>query len=429
MFRRLHIQLTVICTLITGIIMIAMTCFCLYVSEDGLTTNEYGTFLTSINAIYSHLESDINLTTEWLAQTENNGKITLYIEDNGIPIKNANQTSDNSINQLIKVAKTIAAKDYNFDISDTLTSKIVTKQIEFKFKDNKNNEYYASAAYIPKQGGGLGVLAIYSLEQYRNAIIFQRLLFGAIIIAAIIFLGLFSYFFTQRVLKPIEKNRRKQVEFIASASHELRSPLTVITSSMSAMKKADSIKAERFEEIIASEIKRMSRLINDMLSLASVDNHSWTIQLENIDLDLLLINTYEAFQPIAAIKGINLNIDLPVDLLTNCKCDKQRLKQVLTILLDNALSYTKIGGSVTLTIRQKPHKLEIHVIDTGIGISDKDKEYIFDRFYRVDSAHKSKEHFGLGLCIAYEIMKLHKGLLTVIDTPGGGTTFVITLNI
>ncbi|HEY5584089.1 MAG TPA: HAMP domain-containing sensor histidine kinase [Ruminiclostridium sp.] len=429
MFRKLHIQLTVICTLITGIIMIVMTCFCLYISEDGLTTNEYGTFLTSINAIYSHLESDINITTEWLAQTENNGKITVYIEDNGIPIKNVNQTSNNTIIKLIKEAKTIAAHDYKIDISDSLTSKIVTKQIDFKFRDHENEEYYASAAYIPKKGGGLGVLAIYSLEQYRNVILSQRLLFGGIIIAAIIILGLFSYFFTQRVLRPIEKNRKKQVEFIASASHELRSPLTVITSSISAMKKADSIKAERFEEIIASEIKRMSRLINDMLSLASVDNHSWTINLENIDLDLLLLNTYEAFQPLATMKGINLNIDLPDDVLTNCKCDKQRLEQVLTILIDNALSYTEMGGSVTLTFRQKPHNLEIHVIDTGIGISDTDKEHIFDRFYRVDSAHKSKEHFGLGLCIAYEIIKLHKGLLTVSETPGGGTTFVITLNI
>lgn len=409
--------------------MVIMTCFNLYVSEKGLSQNEYGYFLTSVNAIYSHLKTQTNITTQWFAQTENNGQFTLYIEDKGVPIKNGNQTVDEGRTQLIRGAKAFAAAHYNIDISDINTAKVISKQTEFIYYDNTKVKYYVSAAYIPKTNGSLGILAIYSLEQYRNNILRQRLLFAGIDILVLIFLGIFSCFFMKVVLKPIKENRKKQVEFVAAASHELRSPLSVIKSSMSAMKKSSQEQSLRFEEIIDTEINRMSRLVNDMLSLASADSNTWSLQLDNIEIDSLLLNVYEAFQPIAAKKNIRLNINLPNEVLIVCKCDRQRLEQVLTILIDNALSYTNSGGKVTLSIREKLQKLKIYVIDTGIGISENDKKHIFDRFYRADSAHKSKEHFGLGLCIAYEIIKLHNGSLTVSDTPGGGTTFVITLNI
>ena len=195
---------------------------------------------------------------------------------------------------------------------------------------------------------------------------------------------------------------------------------------MSAIKKADIYQRARFEEIIDAELKRMTRLVSDMLSIASADSNTWSLNMENADLDTLLLNTYEAFQPIAAEKNIHLSISLP-DTLATCKCDKQRIEQVLSILIDNALCYTQSNGKVDLSIKQKPHGLEIHVADTGIGISDEDKSRIFDRFYRADIAHKNKEHFGLGLCIAYEIVKMHKGTLLVKDTISGGATFIISL--
>jgi signal transduction histidine kinase len=428
MLNKLHIRLTVLCTLITGIIMIVMSLFCLYIAESGLTKNEYGRFLTSINVIYSYLKSQTNLTTGWLAQTENNGQLMLYIEDNEIPLRYGSENTTSGRRQLINEVKA-AASERNMNLSDAGEAKLVPKQLEFSFRARDNKDYYVSAAYIPKDGGSLGVLAIYSLENYRVEIARQRLLFAGVDIAAIILLGFFAYFFTKRTLRPIEQNRKKQVEFIAAASHELRSPLTVITSSMSAMRKAQPAQAKRFGEIIDSEISRMSRLVNDMLSLASADNQSWSLQLQPADMDLLMLNAYEAFQPLAVDKNIQLSLSLPNESLPRCKCDPQRMEQVLTILIDNALSYTPGGGQVRLFVQHSSHRLEIHVIDNGIGITDQDKEHIFDRFYRVDKSHHSKEHFGLGLCIAYEIVKLHKGTLTVSDTPGGGATFVITLNV
>lgn len=405
-----------------------MTCGLLYISESSLSKNEYWNFISSVNAIHSYLKAQTNITTEWLAQTENNGQLILYIEDNGEPIKYGNQIPDEKRKQLIKKVDTTSENEYQLNIHDVDTSKVVSKQIEFTIFAN-NTEYYASAAFIPKAEGFLGVISIYSLERYHRNIYIQRLIYLGIDASAIIFLWFFSYFFTKRIIRPVEESRKKQVEFIALASHELRSPLTVITSSMSAMKKADETQSERFENIINSEVKRMSRLINDMLSLASADNSSWSLQMENTDMDTLLLDTFEAFQPIAMKKNIHLSFSFPDEPLPTCKCDKQRVEQVLSILIDNALSYTKNGGKVNLSVKRKLHKLEIYVADNGIGISDENKKHIFHRFYRVDSSHKSKDHFGLGLCIANEIVKLHKGTLTVSDTSGGGATFTITLNI
>jgi len=424
MYKKLHFQLTLLSTLITGIIVIGMTCALLYISENSLSKNEYFNFISSMSAVQAHLKLETNLSTEWLAQTENNHQIILYIEDNGIPI-HYNQGMETDRKKLINQAKDFAINNYDLNISNTNTSKVVSKQAEFKFTDQKS-DYFASVSFIPKSNGFIGVIALYSLDRFYNDIFIQRFIYSGIGCITLIALYFFSYFFTKHFIKPVEQSQKKQAEFIASASHELRSPLTVITSSMSAIKKADIYQRARFEEIIDAELKRMTRLVSDMLSIASADSNTWSLNMENADLDTLLLNTYEAFQPIAAEKNIHLSISLP-DTLATCKCDKQRIEQVLSILIDNALCYTQSNGKVDLSIKQKPHGLEIHVADTGIGISDEDKSRIFDRFYRADIAHKNKEHFGLGLCIAYEIVKMHKGTLLVKDTISGGATFIISL--
>jgi len=425
MFKKLHFQLTLISTLITGFIVVVMTCLCLTISEHSLYQSQYLDFVNRITAIQVYLQTQTSLSTEWLAQTENNGQIILYIEDNGNPIEYQNQDTDSTRNKLIQKAKLTAQKSYQLNISDLSTSKVVLKHAEFTIQYGNLN-YFASAAYIPKGNGTLGVIAVYSLQGFRKNVLIQRFIYVGLDFLAIIALWLFSLFFTRHFIKPVEQSRKHQMEFIASASHELRSPLTVISSSLSAMKKADSTQTNRFEEIIDTEVKRMTRLVGDMLSLANVDNHSWRMQMENTDVLTLLLNIYEAYEPVAREKGIQLTVS-PPDEPFGCVCDRQRMEQVLSILLDNAISYTPSGGKVGLSALQTERGAEITVADNGIGISDENKKRIFDRFYRVDSAHKSKDHFGLGLCIAYEIIKLHKGELSVIDTPGGGSTFRIIL--
>lgn len=144
-------------------------------------------------------------------------------------------------------------------------------------------------------------------------------------------------------------------------------------------------------------------------------------------LDTLILSACEKFEPLALRKNISLDFALPDSLSAPYACDRERIEQVLWILLDNALSYTPENGRVCLTLTETSDWLCIRVEDNGPGIPDSEKEAIFDRFYRCDRSHKDKEHFGLGLSIAREIVRMHKGKIWAEDTPGGGASFVVLL--
>lgn len=124
---------------------------------------------------------------------------------------------------------------------------------------------------------------------------------------------------------------------------------------------------------------------------------------------------------------MSLQISLPDEPLPQCYCDRQRIEQVITILLNNAMSYSPLDTFITLGICQADGKLKLWVADKGYGVLDELKQKIFLRFFQVDQARKDREHFGLGLCIASEIIRLHQGKIWVEDNPGGGSVFYFTL--
>lgn len=171
----------------------------------------------------------------------------------------------------------------------------------------------------------------------------------------------------------------------------------------------------------------MSMLVGDMLSLANADNKSWSITKSDCELDTLVLDTYEKYEPLLHEKKISLKVILPEEPLSVCKCDSARISQVLGILLDNGASYVPAEGKMKMGVEEKEKYFKIYVQDNGPGISNENKEAVFQRFYRADPARKDKQHFGIGLCIAKEIVMLHKGSIRIEDTPGGGSTFVIKL--
>ncbi len=178
---------------------------------------------------------------------------------------------------------------------------------------------------------------------------------------------------------------------------------------------------------IKNEALRTSRLLNDMLTLLSCDTGHLDIKPVRTQLDTLVLNACEAFENMAASKNIQISASLPEDALPDCVCDSERITQVLTIFLHNAVSYTPAGGKICLSADYVNKHFEIKISDTGVGISDEDKSKIFDRFYRSEKARSDKNHFGLGLAIAYDIITAHHGSIKVSDTPGGGSTFLIIL--
>lgn len=427
MFKKFHIQMTFFCTAIISLVIIIMTIAYLSISESSMDSINYGNFQSNCNNIIMYLGEQNVVSHQWISMTEQNNQFIMEIYDNLKPLSVTTLRLGEKEHSIIKKVKKHSQEMYALNVdSDHLNQRLI-KKVDFKMTINKDN-YYAATALIPRTEGVMSVVIYQPLSIYQNAILRQRLIFFSIDAISILILGAFSWFFTSRMIKPLEQSRRQQTRFIASASHELRSPLTVMLSSLSALKKGNPAEAKRFAETIESEGKRMSHLIDDMLSLANADNRTWSLKPEPVELDTLLLNVYEKYEPLAAEKGYHLDITLPEETTAKCICDGTRIEQVLSILIDNAFSYTPAGSRIHLSLSCSGDRQELRVADNGPGIVPKDRTHIFERFYRGDESHTKKEHFGLGLSIAEEIIKMHNGKIYVADSQEAGTCFVIVLN-
>lgn len=432
MFKKLHRQMTIFSALITSGILILMAIASLVIFERGLTRNSYERFLNNGNSCVAYLETQSVLSHKWILEAKQEYGVELRILNNGKRLffdklneeSSSNASGENgrksSVENMMAEAARISREEQGLDVEYT-GSISLPKEVYFETAD-----FYACTALIPKGSGVLSLVLVYPLDGLKGQIFHQRILWGGLLLIAVLALVVFSWFFTGKMLRPLEANQKKQTQFIASASHELRSPLAVILSSVQAIE-ADPGECRHFLSAIKNEGNRMSRLIGDMLVLANADNKSWSIMKSPCELDTLLLETYEKYELLLREKGISMNVELPDEPLSPCRCDGGRISQVLGILLDNGASYVPAGGKIRIGVEEKEKYFRIYVEDNGPGISDENKEAVFQRFYRADSSRKDKQHFGLGLCIAKEIVTLHHGSIRIEDTKGGGTTFVIRL--
>lgn len=429
MFRKVHFRLAALCAGITGAILLVMSFGYLYISEQGLKSNSFTAFTNDMDSLMSELGQQTVITHEWLTRMENNGNYSIYIIDNGIPFL-FNERNSEEEKQLFRAAWDYYNSHYEVEVLFPTYDSYIS-HIEFSFPSSGKgaDDYYACAASSERNGGAFQVMVLSSMAALRRQIQNQRLLFFALDAAAFLALSLFGWYFTKWLLKPLEENQRRQAQFVASASHELRTPLAAILSCASALEKADASQRKHFLDAIQSEGMRMSKLLGDMLLLTNADSHNWTICREPAELDTLLLDVCETFESMAAEKSIRLSVHLPDESVPALSCDKERIRQVLAILVHNAISYTPAGGRIRLSLAAGSKNIRISVADNGIGIPDSEKPHIFERFYRAEQSRSRKEHFGLGLCIAMEIIQAHRGQLFVEDTPGGGSTFVIVLGI
>ncbi len=425
MFKKLHLQLTAFCALVTGAILLAMTCVCLFILHTDASRQSFLSFEKNVASAVSYLGDQSIVSHQWLLKLKENYHLQISISDGDSPLFFDFLNHSEATQKLFEKAREKAVREGRISSLFGSKNRKVAETAAFSMKDEKG--YYAAVSVIPKKQGSLRVVALYSLAGEKAARTRQNLLIFGVALIALIFLAAFSWFFTRRALLPVEENRRRQTEFVAAASHELRSPLTVILSSLTAMQGAPPEKQRQFAANIQEEGQRMNRLISDMLALANADNDSWSFRPSEAEPDTFLLDVYERFLPRFREKDIRLEIELPKTAALPVKWDRDRMTQVLEILLDNALTYAPAGGCVCLSLSQTPDKTRIQAADNGPGIPDSQKEKIFQRFYRMDPAHHDKTHFGLGLCIAKEIIRLHKGQIRVQDAPGGGACFVVLL--
>lgn len=436
MFQKVHLYLTAMCAGITAAIMIVMSLCYLYISEKGLYDNQYTSFQNDINTIATSLEQQSVISMEWLSKMESRGNYSFFVMDNGIPflynrLVDFSEIADTEefLEKCLDTYHSIFEHDHVVN-GEEISSGLYNTCLHAEFPFNPNggrHEFYASVIELNRNDSSLQMVVLRSLDFLHEQIQKQRLRFLLIDVTAILLLTLFSFFFTGRLLQPIIENRRRQTAFIAAASHELRTPLSVILTAADCCHSADDQKKQGFLDTIQQEGALMSSLINDMLTLSNSDNHNFPIRPKEVELDTLLMNTYEAFEPVARKKSQTLNITLPETSVPVCIADDERISQVLSILLHNAISYTPVGGEIELSLVYKKNRFYLAVSDTGIGIPAEDKKKIFDRFYRAEKSRSTKGHFGLGLSIAAEIIKFHHGTITVSDNPGGGSIFTVML--
>lgn len=435
MFRKVHLYLTMLCAGITTAILVTMSLLYLYLSEKGLYENQYRSFQNDIGTIAASLEQQSVISMEWLSKMEARGSYTFYVLDNGIPFL-YNQLPNFSDTAETRGLLDSCLNTYKSSIEYTFTEEELNSggrystcfHAEFPFNPNgKAHEFYAGVIELGKGNSSLQMVVLSPLAFLERHIFIQRLHFLAIDLAAIFLLTLFSFFFTGRLLEPIIEGRKKQTAFVAAASHELRTPLAVILTAAECCRNADEQRRIKFLDTIKQEGEVLTSLVNDMLSLSASDSQSLSMRPVPTELDTLLIDVYEAFEPMASPKKLSLTVSLPENSLPPCTVDKERIFQLLSILLHNAISYTPEGGCIELSLRHRKNRFYLSVSDTGIGILPEDRKKIFDRFYRAEKSRNAKEHFGLGLSVASEIVKLHHGTITVAERSGGGSIFIVML--
>lgn len=427
MFKQLHIRLTAFFTLVTGILFLVLTGICLFFAESSIKQSSHASFLTELNAVILHLQEQDSISHQWLSQVQHDDVFRLYLYDNNQPLSYQNYHVSEEEHSLVNEAITQARDSQNMDIF-VPSYQHISQHTEFTFRSSSGQEYAASAGFIPNSNGYLSFIVLSSHAAQHRQLLSLRVIVIAVDALAILLLTLFAWRFTARLLVPLSENQKKQTHFIASASHELRTPLAVLLSGLESISKTnDPTKQEHFIQLMTTEGHRMQHLIDDMLLLANADSKSLPMHMEPHQPDELLLHIYEAFEPLAIQRKLTLALSLPEDLLPDCLCDRERILQVFSILTDNALCYTPSGGRITLSLTYQSNQFVFRFTDTGCGIPDEQKESIFDRFYRSDTAHTDKNHFGLGLCIAKEIISAHHGTIRVEDHPGGGSCFIVTL--
>ena len=222
MLCKLHRQMTIFSTLVTSGILILMTITCLIISEQGLVRNSYERFWNNGNSCVAYLENQNVLTYQWILESRQEYGVEISILDNGRKLyfekldqANVSKSQKRSQNMLETAAR-ISKEEQGLDVEYS-GNLALSRETFFKTGD-----FYACTALIPKENGVLSLVMVHSLDGLKNQIFHQRVLFGILVAVAVAVLWGFAWFFTGKMLGPLEENRKRQTQFIAAASHDYK---------------------------------------------------------------------------------------------------------------------------------------------------------------------------------------------------------------
>jgi signal transduction histidine kinase len=268
------------------------------------------------------------------------------------------------------------------------------------------------------------VLQVGRLLSDQDRLLSQYLI-GLVILGSVasFLLALVSWWLAGSSIAPAQRAWDRQQQFISNASHELRAPLTIMRANADyALRSGSDHERERALRTIVGEVDYMNRMVEDQLLLSRLDTHRLTLKVEMVNSAELLAEIVHQVEKVAGEKNIALFLDPASGSVSG---DPVRLRQVLLILLDNALRFTPSGGTIRLGANVQGKRVSLYVADNGKGIPAKDLPHVFERFYQVAGQTGENRGNGLGLSIAKSLVEAQRGTISISSTPGKGTTVTI----
>lgn len=238
--------------------------------------------------------------------------------------------------------------------------------------------------------------------------------------------GISSYVMSGITLRPLRRYAEQQEQFAAEASHELRTPLTTILMEIVALEKTEKRLPQKYRasfDSIKDEVSRMQNMVNGLLTLIRTDSDPYYQQREKVDVPRLVEDVCRQMTPVAEVKNISLVAEILDRSAATILANADQIKQLLLILVDNAIKYSGEGAKVTVEVSVKAKNVRVEVQDVGVGIPESELKHIFDRFYRVGVQAQRAKGAGLGLYIAAKICQNYRGRIMVQSKLGSGSTF------
>ena len=264
----------------------------------------------------------------------------------------------------------------------------------------------------------------YSEEQSLHRQITASLLIGT---GAFLIFLIFAVWFSGWAVKPVEEAWKRQRQFAADASHELKTPLTVILSNVGLIAASPELtdpEDKRRIGYIQAEAGRMKELVEELLFLARSDAGRLTAEKTHLDLSFLIESCALTFEPVAFEQGKLMETDVEPDLMI--EGEEQKLKQLAEILLDNACKYSEPGSTIRVSLKQSSEKkLRFTVISQGTPLTKEEQKQIFERFYRADPSRGKTGGYGLGLAIAQKIVRMHGGKIWAESDGEKENSFIV----